>query len=258
MKFSIITSSLNVEKTVGRCIESVLCQKDVDVEHIIVDGLSADSTGQIIRHWAQSDDRLKYIIEKDEGIYDAWNKGVEMASGEWILFLGADDFLINQSILGEIQSNIRISSDKLGFISCRSVKGDVATFDFENIVLKPRKNIKSLYDGPIISMPDHPALFHSRAIFLSGYRFDQSFPTAADKKMFLELSHVADIQYMEFLLTFFSLGGVTNRSGNLVRRWFEKNRLRKHFELPIVPYYYYKSFLGAVYYDFLHFFNLKN
>ena len=85
MKISIITVTYNSEKTIANTIESVLSQTHKDIEYIIVDGLSNDSTIEIIKQYEpRFCGKLKWITEKDKGIYDAMNKGICMATGDVI------------------------------------------------------------------------------------------------------------------------------------------------------------------------------
>lgn len=89
--FSIIIATYNVEDVLSRCLDSIVPQLKDGRELIIVDGLSSDNTSKII---TQYDQYLAYSIsETDTGLYDAWNKGILHAKGDWILFLGADDRL---------------------------------------------------------------------------------------------------------------------------------------------------------------------
>lgn len=88
---SIITVTRNSAKDLPDCLASVAAQGGVDYEHCIVDGASTDGTVELLR--AQTNARLRWISEPDRGIYDAMNKAVRMARGQWIYFLGADDRL---------------------------------------------------------------------------------------------------------------------------------------------------------------------
>jgi putative colanic acid biosynthesis glycosyltransferase len=97
---SVITVVRNGAATISRTLESVRSQREVDVEHVIVDGASSDSTVQIIKAYQR--DRLRWISEPDQGIYDAMNKGVSLARGEWLLFLGADDVMADEDVLADI------------------------------------------------------------------------------------------------------------------------------------------------------------
>lgn len=98
MQLSIITPTFNSAATLEASIQSVINQTGITFEHIIIDGNSTDETINIINKYPH----LKWLSEPDEGIYDAMNKGVELAKGEWIYFLGGDDQL-KPGILQEIE-----------------------------------------------------------------------------------------------------------------------------------------------------------
>lgn len=84
---TVITASFNSAQTIAETIESVYIQSCSDFQYIIVDGGSTDGTVEIIQSFkCKFQDRLIWISEKDEGIYDAWNKGVKLAQGEWVCF----------------------------------------------------------------------------------------------------------------------------------------------------------------------------
>ncbi|MFV0313146.1 MAG: glycosyltransferase family 2 protein [Dysgonomonas sp.] len=102
IKVSIIIVTFNAEKTLKKAIQSVLNQTYKNIECLIIDGASTDSTVDIIRKY-----NVSYISEPDKGIYDAMNKGWKQAKGDWILYLGADDELVPNSI----ETLINISSD---------------------------------------------------------------------------------------------------------------------------------------------------
>ena len=98
-KITVITASYNSEKTIADTIESVLKQKYANIEYLIIDGKSSDNTISIIKQYKDLFEvRLKYISEKDAGIYDAWNKGVKMSTGSWISFVGSDDILLENTL----------------------------------------------------------------------------------------------------------------------------------------------------------------
>ncbi len=105
MRVSVITAVRNGERTLEQTILSVLHQTFANVEYIIVDGASTDGTLDLI---AKYDYQIKsgdfpnisfcYISEPDKGVYDAWNKALKLATGEWICFLGSDDLLLPNAI----------------------------------------------------------------------------------------------------------------------------------------------------------------
>jgi glycosyltransferase involved in cell wall biosynthesis len=124
MKISLITACYNSAATIRTAIESVLSQKGVDIEYIVVDGGSTDGTVDIIKEYAAktNDQRLtandftfKWISERDEGMYDAINKGIKMATGDVVGILNADDVLAEDDTLAKIAglfSRIERKEDK--------------------------------------------------------------------------------------------------------------------------------------------------
>ena len=104
MKITIITACFNSSATIRDTFESVLRQSHADVEHIVVDGGSRDDTVEIIREYAEKyQGRMRWISEKDDGIYYAMNKGIAMATGEVIGFLNADDYYHDDHVLADIE-----------------------------------------------------------------------------------------------------------------------------------------------------------
>lgn len=102
--FSIIIPSYNSAKTISACLESIINQSYQNFEIIIVDGLSSDDTVNIVNRFKKINRNMRSVSEKDTGIYDAMNKGIKLATGEWIYFLGSDDLLHNNAVLQEVYS----------------------------------------------------------------------------------------------------------------------------------------------------------
>lgn len=108
MKISIITVTYNSAKTLKETLESVLKQKYTNYEHIIVDGLSKDNTIEIVKEYEEKyNGKLKYISEKDTGLYDAMNKGIKMATGDIIGILNSDDIYAHENVLQEIAEKFK-------------------------------------------------------------------------------------------------------------------------------------------------------
>ena len=109
-KFSIITITYNAEAFLPRTVESVLSQHYRDIEHIIIDGASTDSTISVSQDYmqrsyaAQNGHEVRIVSEPDNGLYDAMNKGLRQASGDYICFLNAGDFFPNANVLDTIVS----------------------------------------------------------------------------------------------------------------------------------------------------------
>ena len=106
MKISIITASYNSGKTIRHTVESVLRQTYPDFEYIVVDGGSTDNSIDIVKDYQVAfKGRLKWISEKDKGIYDAMNKGIRMATGDVVGILNSDDFYTDENVLQTVADN---------------------------------------------------------------------------------------------------------------------------------------------------------
>lgn len=114
---SIITATLNSEKHLERSIQSVLGQDYPNIEYIIIDGGSQDGTTAIIEKY--SDNITYWTTEKDEGIYDAWNKGLALAKGDWIGFLGSDDKYYPDAISSYVNKINALSIKELDYVSSK-------------------------------------------------------------------------------------------------------------------------------------------
>ncbi len=98
---TVITATWNAAATLPECLASVEAQDYPNVEHLVMDGASRDNTVDILRKHAGK--RMRWVSEPDRGIYDAWNKGLRLAQGEWIAFLGADDVYLPGAISAYMQ-----------------------------------------------------------------------------------------------------------------------------------------------------------
>ena len=111
---SIITVSLNAESTIEDTIASVCCQRvSFGVEHVCVDGGSRDATRSIINRWqGRGPIAVRPVYEPDNGIFDAMNKGLDVARGEYVLFLNADDFLVSSNTLAAVMEGLAPGADQ--------------------------------------------------------------------------------------------------------------------------------------------------
>ena len=96
MKLSIIIPTFNSSKVIGRALDSIVAQTFGDWEVLVMDGASKDNTGEIVQSY--NDNRIKFYSEPDKGIYDAMNKGIKKSQGEWLYFLGSDDWLYDDEV----------------------------------------------------------------------------------------------------------------------------------------------------------------
>ena len=109
LKISIITVSLNAVGNMKQVIDSVANQIDVKLEHIICDGFSLDGTQEIIEKQLEQYIHINFISEKDNGIYEAINKGIKKSSGDIIGILNADDFYVDNTILNKVINQLNFT-----------------------------------------------------------------------------------------------------------------------------------------------------
>jgi len=116
-RVSIITATYNAEEFLAECIESILQQTYPNIEYLIIDGGSTDNTQAIVQQYGNKIDF--FISESDKGIYDAWNKGLKAANGEWIAFVGSDDRLFPNAVELYIDHICQQSESKLDFVTSK-------------------------------------------------------------------------------------------------------------------------------------------
>lgn len=214
---SIIVATLNAESSIQRCIDSVLSQTWPSKELIICDGDSADTTVSIL---AKNDEHIAYWrSEQDKGIYNAWNKGLEHAKGDWICFLGADDRFWSDTVLSDCMA----VAQKV-YPESRVIYGQVALVEEDGGLVRfmgtPWEQTKGRFKQ-LSSIP-HPGLLCHRKVFEERGKFDESFRISGDYEFLLrELLH-RDAHFMPELITVgMGSGGISSRSGT-VRLGYEE------------------------------------
>ena len=181
MKISIITVCYNSSKTIYDTINSINCQTYPNIEHIFIDGLSADNTLDKIRLNSKKNNLI--LSEKDDGLYDALNKGILNASGDVIGLLHSDDLLFSPNTISDIFTKLK--AEKLD-----GVYGDLQYVDKENTnkVIRFWKScefkLSSLKKG---WMPPHTTLFLRKDVYLKHGKFDSTFKISADYDFMLRI-----------------------------------------------------------------------
>lgn len=174
---SVITSVFNSGHCLEKTIRSVISQPYANIEYIVIDGGSKDETLGILQAYT---DQIDYwVSEPDRGIYDAWNKALSIATGEWIAFLGSGDIYLDDAV-GEYVRHIQDADCKLEFVSSRIEVIDPST-DKTQIFGKAwywKEFGKSMTVA-------HPGAFHSRRLFQNYGIFDESYHIAGDYELLL-------------------------------------------------------------------------
>jgi len=208
MKISIITTTYNSSRTVEETIKSVLSQSYFDLEFIIVDGGSTDGTLDIIDRYKSRFSR--FSSEKDEGMYDAMNKGIKLATGDIIGILNSDDVYVNNDILN-------IVMEKFEETNADCVWGDLEIVDKKDI----NKVVRSWKSGPYKEgsfqrgwHPPHPGFFVKKELYDRHGLFRTDMLTWADYELQLRLleKHKISSAYISQTLVRMRDGGKSNKS----------------------------------------------
>ena len=187
---SIITATFNSEKTLRNTIESVLRQTFQDIEYIVVDGASSDGTMNIVRDYIPKlNGRLRYVSEKDKGIYDAMNKGIALASGDVVGILNSDDFYTSDDVLEKIAETF--SSHDVD-----AVYGDIhfVTDDLTKCVRYYSSAMFKRWQMRFGMMPAHPSFYCRKSVYEKYGVFDTSYKIAADFENLLRIIFLGRIK----------------------------------------------------------------
>jgi glycosyltransferase len=204
---SIITASFNSGKTIGDTLTSVASQTYSDIEHLIIDGASTDNTLQIVRKYSHV---TTCISEKDNGIYDAMNKGIILASGEVIGILNSDDLYADKGIIQKVAQAFEDPE-------VDAVYGDlqyVSYNDTNKIVRYWRSGYFSSRNFYFGWMPPHPTFFVRSSVYKRAGHFNISLRSAADYELMLRilLKYQLKAIYIPEVFVKMRTGGLSNAS----------------------------------------------
>jgi glycosyltransferase len=220
-KISVITATFNSAKTIHSTLLSLRCQEYSNFEHVVVDGLSTDSTLGIIRE--SGVDGAVIDSRSDKGIYDALNRGIELATGDVIGFLHSDDFFPDSDVLAKIAGVFEDPSIEICF-------GDLAYVSQDDSARVVRRWTSGEY-GPLRIkfgwMPPHPT-FYVRRELLKRYPFNLDYQISGDYDAMLRLltREAAKVVYIPCELVHMRVGGASNKSlANILKKTKEDWRV---------------------------------
>jgi len=217
MKVSIITATFNSISSIHETFISIDSQDYNDIEWIVIDGASTDGT---IDYLKSIEPKIsKWVSEKDNGIYDALNKGLELASGDVIGFLHSDDVFANEKIISNIAKLFQ--EQQIG-----GVYGDleyISQNENKNVIRKWKSNnfdSNEIWKG---WMPPHPTLFLKREIYEKFGNFDEKMKISADYDFILRIMKSPEIYYHYFptVITKMKIGGASSSVRNIKQKMKE-------------------------------------
>lgn len=239
--FSIVIATYNAAETLEACLNSIRLQKIEEVELILIDGNSTDATHKIVQ--ANMDIIDIYIHEKDKGIYDAWNKGVKASSGEWILFIGADDILCPNAISFYKDALTRTDSTGIDYVSAW-----VNYVDSSGQVFCKLGSAWNWHDFSKAMNVAHVASLHNRKLFNEIGLFNLEYKVCADYELLARKKDCLKTLFFEEVVAHMRMGGIS-LSGKAIKETCKianthtKRSLFARFALASDKYIHYYWFL---------------
>lgn len=214
LKFSLITIVYNAVDTIEKCIDSVLNQSYRAVEYIVIDGNSVDGTRKIILK--NSACIRHFTSEPDEGIYDAINKGLKLATGDVVGLLNADDYFANEYVLSDIAAAFLKDDPDILYADLDYVN------KFGGVRRKWRSGSFKRENFNWGWMPPHPTFYAKRNLFYELGFYNLDYGTAADYELMLRFLYQNELKvfYLNKVIVKMKSGGISNRSfRNRLRAW---------------------------------------
>ena len=216
MKLSIITVNRNNADGLRKTIESVVSQTYTDFEYIIIDGASTDGSVDIIKEYA---DRITYwVSEPDIGIYNAMNKGILKAKGEYLQFLNSGDWLVDEDVIDRIYQLEQESVDIITGDWINSQEGSIFELVKSPAYYRVQKHeiisLNDLYNGTL----HHPVSLIKKELFDRYGLYDEDLKIVADWFFFLKVVGLngAKVQYVDLAIAYFDISGISSTNIDLL------------------------------------------
>ena len=206
MKYSIITAVYNGEKYISRLMASVFNQSYPNIEWIVQDGGSKDGTLDKLRPHA---DRIKLVSEPDSGVYNAWNRALDRATGDWAIFLGADDFFISPHSIAQCHRHLRGMPSHIDIAYGALLMGNNGKA--EHLL---NRTMHRAYNTFLSDMGvPFPATF-IRVPVLQRERFDDSYKIAGDFEFAARILTGNNLARLPIIVSYMEMGGLSSDSSN--------------------------------------------
>jgi len=231
IKITLITVTYNAANTIERCIRSIISQTYANIEYIIIDGGSTDDTTVIVNKYKEH--IHKYVSEPDNGIYDAMNKGISLATGAIIGMLNADDFFVADNVLADVAKAFALPGVNILY-------GDIDFIDKQDKVI--RKWRSGVYKHGFFNwgwMPPHQSFYAKKELFDRYGMYDLKYGTSADYELMMRFIHTnkVNVYYHHKIMVNMLVGGVSNNSlSNRIDAWKNDLKAMKHNGL-MAPYF---------------------
>lgn len=208
MKISLVTVSLNNVDTIRKTFDSVLQQSFNNYEYIVIDGVSTDGTVEVIKEYEPKfEGRMKWISEPDNGLYQAMNKGIKMATGDILGTINADDYFVDSNILQTIINSFTVNTD--------AVYADVQFVNENEKVVRYYSSKKfSINKFRFGFMPAHPSFYVYREYFNKYGFYKEDYKIASDFELMIRFlsEHKLKTKYIPKAVVNMRTGGLSNKT----------------------------------------------
>ena len=220
--FSIIIPVFNSEDTILIALESILKQSYEGFEILIVDGLSTDNTIKIVEKL--NDNRIKIYSEKDKGVYDAMNKGIHYAKGEWLYFIGSDDYLYNNDVLQTLSKTLNKMKNNVLYGNVL-IKGNTG-WATDGQVYNGEFSFQKLLKSNIC----HQSMFYRKSFILKNQlEYDLKYPISSDWDFNIACRLQSKFTFINTIVAVFNAGGIS--TGKSITEPFLDERRVKYAHL---------------------------
>lgn len=221
MKLSIITINRNNVAGLEKTMRSVSTQTFKEFEYIVVDGASTDGSVEVIKQLAPEFEHLKWVSEPDSGIYNAMNKGIHMACGEYCQFLNSGDMLSSDVVVDIMLEKLKERNyPDILYGNMKKVMPNGASF-VDTCGATNDVTLNMFYKGCL----NHSPAYIRRSLFEKYGLYDETLKICSDWKFYMQsivLGH-ANVCYVDVLVTVFDMGGISETSKDVLEE--ERNRL---------------------------------
>jgi glycosyltransferase involved in cell wall biosynthesis len=229
MKVSVVVGVKNGAASLQRCLDSIAAQSLRERETIVIDSASTDGTVELLRENERSGKVSRFLSEPDKGLYQAWNKALPIARGEWICFLGCDDVFHDP---GALQALVAGAAGASRFVYGRknlvAPSGVVA-----ETIGTPWASARQRFLAGV--MLPHPGMLHHRTLFAERGRFDESFRIAGDYEMLLRELLEREPAFVDRIVVDMQFGGMSSKPGAIYGNLHEIVRARAAHGLNRIP-----------------------
>ncbi len=240
MRISLITICFNRKATISKTIKSVLSQDYNNIEYIIIDGNSNDGTKEIIQSFG--DKISKFVSEPDNGLYDAINKGIQLATGEVIGLMHSDDEFYDTEVVSKIVETFNENPNSKGVYG----NGIYVSNDEKQYIVRNR--ISGVFSNKKLKsgwLPLHTAVYFKKEVFEKHGLYNLDYKIASDTELLLRYLYKDNIE-LTYLNTYFvkmRMGGLSTNHNRFIEILLEDIKIYKNLGLPAYKIVFFKKML---------------